>query len=159
MAYVSVPKDLTQVKPKFLFNLTKRQVICFGGGASLGLPLFFLTKNVIGSTPASLLMMLVMLPCFMFGVYEKNGVPLEKLLGYYIQSRFVRPKQRPYMTDNFYSAIQKQIDIDMEVRRSLTSERDCSQSPRVASGSDKSRWPKNKEARFIAEKHPNPTPP
>ncbi len=89
MAYVSVPKDLTQVKPKFLFNLTKRQVICFGGGAALGLPLFFLTRNVIGSTPASLLMMLVMLPCFMFGVYEKNGVPLEKLLGYYMLFRWM----------------------------------------------------------------------
>lgn len=122
MAYVTVPKDLTQVKPKFLFNLTKRQFICFGGGAALGLPLFFLTKGALGSTPASLLMMLVMLPCFMFGVYEKNGQPLEKLLGYYIQSRFIRPKQRPYMTDNFYAAIQRQIDINMEVRQHLTNE-------------------------------------
>lgn len=122
MAYVTVPKDLTQVKPKFLFNLTKRQFICFGGGAALGLPLFFLTKGALGSTPASLLMMLVMLPCFMFGVYEKNGQPLEKLLGYYIQSRFIRPKQRPYMTENFYAAIQRQIDINMEVRQHLTNE-------------------------------------
>lgn len=116
MAYVSVPKDLTQVKPKFIFNLTKRQVVCFGGGALIGLPLFFLTKGAIGTTPASLLMMLVMLPCFLFGVYEKNGIPLEKLMGYYIQSRFTRPKQRPYMTDNFYAAIQKQIDINEEAR-------------------------------------------
>lgn len=116
MAYVSVPKDLTQVKPKFIFNLTKRQVICFGGGALIGLPLFFLTKGAIGTTPASLLMMLVMLPCFLFGVYEKNGIPLEKLMGYYTQSRFIRPKQRPYMTDNFYAAIQKQIDINEEAR-------------------------------------------
>ena len=30
MAYVPVPKDLTKVKSKFLFGLTKRQVICFG---------------------------------------------------------------------------------------------------------------------------------
>lgn len=123
MAYVTVPKDLTQVKPKFLFNLTKRQFICFGGGAVLGLPLFFLTKGTLGSTPASLLMMLVMLPCFMFGVYEKNGQPLEKLMGYYIQSRFIRPKQRLYMTDNFYAAIQRQIDINREVRQHLTSHR------------------------------------
>lgn len=138
MAYVTVPKDLTQVKPKFLFNLTKRQFICFGGGAALGLPLFFLTKGALGSTPASLLMMLVMLPCFMFGVYEKNGQPLEKLLGYYIQSRFIRPKQRPYMTDNFYAAIQRQIDINMEVRQHLT----------------------NKEARFIApNEYPRRSPP
>lgn len=138
MAYVTVPKDLTQVKPKFLFNLTKRQFICFGGGAALGLPLFFLTKGALGSTPASLLMMLVMLPCFMFGVYEKNGQPLEKLLGYYIQSRFIRPKQRPYMTDNFYAAIQRQIDINRDVRQRLT----------------------NKEARFIAPNaYPRRSPP
>ena len=33
MAYVNVPKDLTKVKTKVLFNLTKRQLICFGSGA------------------------------------------------------------------------------------------------------------------------------
>ena len=33
MAYVSIPKDLSRVKSKFLFNLTKRQVVCFGLGA------------------------------------------------------------------------------------------------------------------------------
>ena len=38
MAYVPVPKDLTKVKSKFLFNLTKRQVICFGLGALVGVP-------------------------------------------------------------------------------------------------------------------------
>ena len=46
MAYVSVPKDLTQIKTKFLFNLTKRQVVCFGIGILIGVPLFFLLKNV-----------------------------------------------------------------------------------------------------------------
>ena len=29
MAYVPVPKDLTAVKTKVLFNLTKRQLVCF----------------------------------------------------------------------------------------------------------------------------------
>ena len=45
MAYVPVPKDLTKVKSKFLFGLTKRQVFCFGIGAACGLPVFFLTKS------------------------------------------------------------------------------------------------------------------
>ena len=53
MAYVPVPKDLTKVKSKFLFGLTKRQVICFGIGAVCGLPVFFLTKGAIGTTIAS----------------------------------------------------------------------------------------------------------
>ena len=38
MAYVPVPKDLTKVKTKVAFNLTKRQLVCFGGGALLGVP-------------------------------------------------------------------------------------------------------------------------
>lgn len=45
MAYVPVPKDLTTVKTKVMFNLTKRQLICFGAGAAVALPLFFLCKR------------------------------------------------------------------------------------------------------------------
>lgn len=45
MAYVPIPKDLTKVRQKLILNLTKRQVICFSGGALIGVPLFFLTKK------------------------------------------------------------------------------------------------------------------
>ena len=117
MAYVTVPKDLSKVKSKFILNLTKRQVVCFGGGALIGVPLFFLTKGVIGNTPAAMLMMIAMLPLFLFGVYEKDGMPLEKLLSHIVQTQLIRPKQRPYQTDNFYAAIMQQIQIDKEVRR------------------------------------------
>ena len=117
MAYVTVPKDLSKVKSKFILNLTKRQVVCFGGGALIGVPLFFLTKGVIGNTPAAMLMMIAMLPLFLFGIYEKNGMPLEKLLSHIVQTQFIRPKQRPFQTDNFYAAIAQQIQIDKEVRR------------------------------------------
>ena len=117
MAYVTVPKDLSKVKSKFILNLTTRQVVCFGGGALIGVPLFFLTKGVIGNTPAAMLMMIAMLPLFLFGIYEKDGMPLEKLLSHIVQTQFIRPKQRPYQTDNFYAAIMQQIQIDKEVRR------------------------------------------
>ena len=33
MAYVPVPKDLTKVKTKVMFNLTRRQLVCFTAGA------------------------------------------------------------------------------------------------------------------------------
>jgi len=49
LAYVPVPKDLTKVKSKVLFNLTKRQLICFGGGALIGVPLFFLLRGSLGA--------------------------------------------------------------------------------------------------------------
>ena len=40
MPYIPVPKDLTKVKSKVLFNLTKRQLVCFGGGRLLGFRYF-----------------------------------------------------------------------------------------------------------------------
>ena len=49
MAYVTVPKDLTKIKSKVMFNLTKRQLICFGAAVAIGLPLFFLTKDSAGN--------------------------------------------------------------------------------------------------------------
>ena len=64
MAYVTIPKDLSRVQSKVLFGLTKRQVICFGAAAIIGVPLFFLTKGALGTTTAALCMILVMLPIF-----------------------------------------------------------------------------------------------
>ena len=61
MAYVTVPKDLTKIKSKMLFGLTKRQLVCFGSAALVGVPLFFLSKGSMGTTPAALCMILVML--------------------------------------------------------------------------------------------------
>lgn len=45
MAYVPVPKDLSKVKTKVAFNLTKRQIVCFAAALIIGLPLFFLLKD------------------------------------------------------------------------------------------------------------------
>ena len=38
MPFVPVPKDLTKVKTKVAFGLTRRQLVCFGGGALVGIP-------------------------------------------------------------------------------------------------------------------------
>ena len=116
-AYVPVPKDLSQVKTKVLFNLTARQLICFGSGILVGLPLYFILGKVPPSSAAAVIMICVIMPCFLFGVYEKNGQPLERVLYYYIQSRFIRPKKRPYRTENMYALIMKQVEIDKEVNR------------------------------------------
>ena len=66
-AYISVPRDLTKVKSKVAFNLTKRQLVCFGTAALIGVPLFFVLRD----------------------------------------SRFVRPKIRPYKTNNYYAILMK----------------------------------------------------
>ena len=115
MAYVPVPKDLTKVKTKVAFNLTKRQLVCFGGGALIGVPLFFLLRGPVGNSVAAMCMMLVMLPFFLMAMYEKHGQPLEKIVGNIIKVAVIRPKQRPYKTNNFYAVLERQEKLDKEV--------------------------------------------
>ena len=117
MAYVTIPKDLSRIQSKVLFGLTKRQVICFGAAALVGVPLFFLAKASLGTTTAALCMILVMLPFFLFAMYEKNGQPLEVFLGHLIQNKFIRPKVRIYQTNNLYSALVRQSQLEQEVKR------------------------------------------
>lgn len=117
MAYVTIPKDLSRIQSKVLFGLTKRQVICFGAAALVGVPLFFLAKASLGTTAAALCMILVMLPFFLFAMYEKNGQPLEVFLGHLIQNKFIRPKVRIYQTNNLYSALVRQSKLEQEVKR------------------------------------------
>lgn len=117
MAYVTIPKDLTKVKSKVLFGLTRRQLICFGAAVLVGVPLFFLLKNRVASSAATLCMILVMLPFFLFAMYEKNGQPLEVFLGHLIQNKFIRPKVRIYQTNNLYSALVRQSQLEQEVKR------------------------------------------
>ena len=102
MAYVSVPKDLTKVKNKVAFNLTKRQLICIGIGAAMGIPSYFLLRNVMGNSNAATVMVLLMLPAFLFAMYEKDGMHM-------IRVKFLRPPVRKYETENYYETDPEQI--------------------------------------------------
>lgn len=103
MAYVNVPNDLSKIKSKLAFNLTKRQLICFGAAAVIGIPTYLFTRSAIGNTGAMFVMIALMLPCFFLAMYERDGLPFEKVLRNIIRSRFLWPRTRPYQTDNFYS--------------------------------------------------------
>ena len=114
MAYVQVPKDLTKVKNKVMFNLTRRQLICFSLAAAVGVPVYFLTRNTIGTTVSACLMVVIMLPFFFFAMYEKDGRPLEKILLNIWRAKVQRPGVRIYQTKNFYGVIREAI-YDEEV--------------------------------------------
>ena len=122
MPYVEVPKDLSKIKTKMMLNLTKRQLVCFGIGAAVAVPTYFLLKTPLGTSTAALLMMLVMIPAFLLGVYEKNGQPLEVVIKNMVSVMFLKPKQRPYRTRNFYALLEKQANLDKEVARIVQGE-------------------------------------
>lgn len=109
MAYVQVPKDLTRVKTKIMFNLTKRQLICFGLAVAVGVPFYLLTRKPLGPTIFASFMVILVLPFFFFAMYEKDGRPLEKILMNMIRQKMKYPGIRPYRTNNMYRVIQNEI--------------------------------------------------
>jgi len=107
LAYVSVPNDLSKIKTKLAFNLTKRQLICFGIAAAVGIPVYLFTRSTIGNTVAMLMMIVLMMPCFLFAMYERDGLPFEKVVRNIIRARFLAHTVRPYKTENFYNQLTK----------------------------------------------------
>lgn len=113
---VPVQKDLSGIKTKVALNLTKRQIICFSGAAITGVPLYFLTKGVLGTQAAALIMVGVMLPFFFLAMYERDGFPAEKLLYFMIRQKMLTPGIRPYKSENLYEQLEEREKIKKEVR-------------------------------------------
>ena len=78
MPYVPVPKDLNTVKTKVAFNLTKRQLICFSLAAAVGVPVYFLTRGLLGTTGAVLVLLVCALPFFSLPSMRRTGSRLRK---------------------------------------------------------------------------------
>ena len=113
MPYVNVPNDLNKIKTKMALNLTKRQLICFGGATVIGIPTYLLTRSAIGNSAGMLVMIALMLPFFFLAMYERDGLPAEKVARNIIRAAFVRPGPRPYKTENFYTILTKEeIQLD-----------------------------------------------
>ena len=108
MPYVNVPNDLSKIKTKMAFNLTKRQLFCFGGAALVGVPTYIFTRAAIGNSGAMLLMIALMLPAFFLAMYERDGLPAEKVARNIVRAKFIRPGPRPYKTENIYAILTKE---------------------------------------------------
>lgn len=143
MAFVTVPKDLTKVKSKMLFGLTKRQLVCFSGALFIGVPLFFLLRGRVPTSAAALLMVFAMLPGLLLALYERHGQPLEVIAGQMIQAIFIRPKERPYQTNNLYAALMRQHQLEKEVKAIVKNRKENAPTGRRKKKADPRRTPRN----------------
>ena len=143
MAYVTVPKDFTKVKSKVVFGLTKRQLLCFGGALLVGIPLFLLIRGRVPTSAAALLMVFAMLPGLLLALYERHGQPLEVIAGQMIQAIFLRPKERPYQTNNLYAALMRQHQLEKEVKAIVKNRKENAPTGRRKKKADPRRTPRN----------------
>ncbi len=113
---VAVPKDLSGIKTKVAMNLTKRQLICFGSAAAVGIPFYLVTKGVLGTQASALIMVALMLPFFFLAMYEKDGFPAEKILYFMVRQKLLTPGIRPYKSENLYKKLEEREKLKKEVR-------------------------------------------
>ncbi len=105
MAYVPVPKDLSKIKTKLAFNLTKRQLVCFSSAAAVGLPAYLFSRGSIGNSAAMFLMIGLMLPFFFLAMYERDGLAAGKSAEKHHPHPVPLSRVRPYKTENFYALL------------------------------------------------------
>ena len=113
---VAVPKNLSGIKTKVAMNLTRRQLICFGGAAAVGIPFYLVTKGVLGTQASALIMVALMLPFFFLAMYEKDGFPAEKILYFMVRQKLLTPGIRPYRSENLYKQLEEREKLKKEVR-------------------------------------------
>ena len=56
-------------------------------------------------------------PMFLLAMYERDGQPLEVIAKHFIESKFIRPKIRPYQTDNYSDVLKRAAQAEKEVDR------------------------------------------
>ena len=113
---VAVPKDLSGIKTKVAMNLTRRQLICFGSAAAVGISFYLVTKGVLGTQASALIMVALMLPFFFLAMYEKDGFPAEKILYFMLRQKLLTPGIRPYKSENLYKQLEEREKLKKEVR-------------------------------------------
>lgn len=75
--HIKIPKDLDNIREKFMFGLTKRQCLCFAIAFILGIPVYFLVRKQ-GIELGILAMGFTAAPAIICGIYKKNGLTFEK---------------------------------------------------------------------------------
>ena len=95
MFYSSINTDFAAYETKVAFGLTKRQIICFVLAAICAFPVYFFTKDFIGTDIAGILMVIIMVPFFLLAMYKKNGQSLETVIKNYVKEQYLKDKIRP----------------------------------------------------------------
>lgn len=89
---VPVRKEIATFESRPVFGLTARQLICCGVALPLGIGTYILTNGLWGSNTASTITIFLTLPIFAFGLFKKNGYPLEKYLKIVWAHRYTEQK-------------------------------------------------------------------
>jgi hypothetical protein len=119
MFYIPIQRDFSKVKNKVALGLTKRQLVCFSAAAIVGIPVYLVLKKYVSTDIAGMVMITVMLPFFLFAMYEKNGQPLEEVMKNIIKEKIFRKPVRPVINEPLVTSVIQTAEYaqDLESRK------------------------------------------
>ena len=109
--FVKIPKDLSLIRQKVFLGLTKRQLICFGIGAAIGFPAFYIFNSLFGLQSGCLALGIGAGPAIFCGLFKKNGMFLEQAVKLMI-AFFRKPKVRIYHSENSFEILERQLEYN-----------------------------------------------
>lgn len=124
MAFVNMTRDFSEMRKTLPgINLTKRQVIAFGVGSLIGIPVYLVMHLAFRlDTMTSLVGLCVATAPIAAGLmYRRNGMGIEKHIKFYYETHFVRNTDRPYQTNNLYVLQEEERKLEREVEKILFS--------------------------------------
>jgi hypothetical protein len=102
MIEIDIPMDLMEHQENILAGMTLRQTVFAVAGVAIISTSFFFTEKSIVSEVASWLSIILGVPCFLFGFYKRDGMPLEKFFALWMESEVLGYSKRRYGSKNMY---------------------------------------------------------
>lgn len=92
---ISIPKNLKTIQAKLFFGLTKRQLIGFGIGLSIGITVFILIKG-FNTDIAMYALFGVTAPIIFATIYQKDSMYIEQWIKLMLEQKYLNPDKRHY---------------------------------------------------------------
>lgn len=117
---VPVRKEIASFKSRPVGGLTVRQLICFVIALPIGFGGGYILAQKIGFDAASSIMLPLILPVFVFGMFEKDGYTLEKYLRILWRHR-VWEQKTVYKTENAVFAYMPEEEVKQDLASRMLS--------------------------------------
>jgi len=101
MIEVKVPKEIRKYKEKILGGFSLRQICALVATTAIVSPIYIYIKKYIGDDATGYLIMIISLPILLTGFYERDGLPFEKYIIYFLKFNFLEDQKRKYVVENF----------------------------------------------------------
>ena len=80
MNIAQIPSNLNDIEPKLFLGLSKRQAICLVLGLCLGISSFIILKQKVGTSYATIILLLLICPLIACGFVKKDGLYFEEYI-------------------------------------------------------------------------------